>query len=131
MNIVLVVVLSITMRQINAAQPKPRYIWTGDGQSLWSWCDIYTRQNAKTSSEDRFRANFCIGYLNGVIDMEKRAKTPRHFCIPPYMAMGETISEMVEDLKMHADQLNRPAADAAVEALGRAFPGKNKDSNEK
>jgi hypothetical protein len=73
MNTVLLVILAIALRQIDAAQPQARYTWMGDGHSLWSWCDTHTRQNPKMSSGDRFRAHFCVGYLNGVIDMEKRA----------------------------------------------------------
>jgi Rap1a immunity proteins len=63
-----------------------------------------------------------LGYVNGIVDMEKKFGQSRHFCIPPRMSMGKMITGMVADLADHPRQLERPAADAAVESLSRTFP---------
>jgi hypothetical protein len=122
MPTILLFVTLIGLFQVDAAQPKRRYTWMGDGHSLWSWCEKSTQSQEKMSNEDRFRAHFCVGYVNGIIDMDKRFGQSRHFCRPPNMSMEETIREMVRDLEEHPDQLDRPAAVAAVESLGRSFP---------
>ena len=110
---------------VNAPQTaNQRYVWMGDGHSLWSWCDKTIQSQQLISNDDRFRGHFCLGYIYGIIDMAKRPGQPRSFCIPPNMAMDETIREMVLDLKAHPKELYERAEVLATDSLERTFPCK-------
>lgn len=127
MHLILVMSL-IGILQAEPVQPHSRYMWMGDGHSVWSWCSVEVkRRTEKVSVEDNFRADYCMGYVEGTLNTEETLskKEGKHlFCIPPKMPRYETIRELVLYLGEHPEKLSGSSGAVTIEALQASFPCK-------
>ena len=118
----------LSFAQIESAHPHTRYMWMGDGHSVWSWRSLEVkRRTEKVSPEDNFRADYCMGYVEGILDSVKtltKKEGKRLFCIPPNMPRYETIRELVRYLGEHPDKLGGQSGAVTVDALQASLPCK-------